>query len=215
QAALQEMRRFTHAEEQEARARRAKEEARRATEHEGEKVRREVAKGTALHVSEEKLKSRLVKMSPSLDQAIRKNAARPRASASESKPKAVGEHLKPPHFAPPAPRAAGMHGRLSEPMKEFYASVLGQDASVLLSDGSVVSVEEQLFGIKLPEVKLPSIASDWGLPLPLMGALPAPTADDLAQTPETIQTPAITQLAGSFNRQPLALYNYVHTKVAT
>src|SRR5262249_13687873 len=215
QNALQQMRRFTHADEQEARTRSAKGEARRVTQHEGEKVRHELAKGTALRVPEEKLKGQLVKMSPSLDQAIRKNAARPRATASDSKLKGVGDHLKPPQFAPPAPRAAGMHGRLSEPMKEFYASVLGQDASVLLSDGSVVSVEEQLFGIKLPEVKLASIASDLGLPLPLMGALPAPTADDLAQTPETIQTPAITQLAASLNRQPLALYNYVHTKVAT
>src|SRR5262249_31243737 len=97
QNALQEMRRFTHAEKQEARARSAKEEARRLTEHEGEKVRRQLAKGTALRVSEDKLKSHLVKMSPSLDQAIRKNAVRPRPTASDSKLKAVGDHLKPPH----------------------------------------------------------------------------------------------------------------------
>ena len=54
QNALQQMRRFTHADEQEARTRSAKGEARRVTEHEGEKVRRELAsqdKGKALGAS--------------------------------------------------------------------------------------------------------------------------------------------------------------------
>src|SRR5262249_41004752 len=108
EAALQEMRRFTHADEQESQARAAKAEAQRVIESEPDyKLRRELAKGIALRIPKDKLKANLVKLSPKLGEAIQRNARRPHAVEPESKPKAVGEHLKPPQFAPPSPRSLG------------------------------------------------------------------------------------------------------------
>jgi hypothetical protein len=53
--------------------------------------------------------------------------------------------------------------------------------------------------------------SDVGLILPYIGTLPVPAPEDLAATPETEITPAISSLAASLGNKPLALYNFVHT----
>ncbi|MBL8957778.1 MAG: hypothetical protein JNK82_43785, partial [Myxococcaceae bacterium] len=111
------------------------------------------------------------------------------------------------------PRLKGATGALTPALHELYASVVGEGASVLSDDGELLGVDEVLYGYRAPKTKwaLASLASD--MSFPLMGALPAPTPDDLAETPETTRTPAVQALVQQLGARPLALYNHVRTTV--
>ncbi|MBZ4420465.1 DUF6531 domain-containing protein [Myxococcus sp. RHSTA-1-4] len=212
-ASLEKMKLFAGQYESEIRAAQAAREARRiiAADARGPLVL-ELAEASARGLSRDTLEKRLAKASPVWAKASREGAARKRTGPSEQPfSPARLKHLS---VQPKTPRVLPFRGHLTPEVKALYAGVLGEGARVARWDGSEVAVEDVLrHGVRPPEVRLASLASDALGMLPLMGALPPPTEEDLAQTPETRRTPELEALAASLGGKPLALYNYVHTRV--
>lgn len=213
--ALAELERLTRAEEQKARRLLAQEEARRIKQATPDaEVREEMARARSLKLSPAALQERLSKKSPELAQAMRQRAATERQSGSRGSTLDLGR-LKPLKPNPPAPRRKGTLGQRTPELDSFYASLEGESVSVELADGSSVALETALAGVPRAPVRLASVMTDLGLLMPLLGVLPEPAPEDLAETPETLRSPALKLLAQSLGNQPLALYNHVHTKVKT
>lgn len=210
--ALKKMREITKADEQEARAGKARQEAEKLFNREPEKLRRELARGKVLKLSPAEMRSRLAKASPQF-QVAASRAKKPKV-APDSKPAFSPKQMEKLNQRLPSPRVSPQRGALTPELRTFYAEVAGEGVQVEHIDGSWLTPEEVLAGILPPPVQLASLASDWSRALPLLGALPAPAAEDLAETPETRRTPRIVQLQQSLGASPVALYNYVHTRIA-
>ena len=104
-------------------------------------------------------------------------------------------------------------GALTPSLLELYASAADTDATVVMPDGSELPAAAMALTPVVRQTRLASLMSDFGLPLPLLGVLPPPGAEDLAATPETLRTPAINALLQQVGTTPLALYNAVHTTI--
>ncbi|HEY3158873.1 MAG TPA: transglutaminase domain-containing protein [Vicinamibacterales bacterium] len=121
-----------------------------------------------------------------------------------------------PHL--PKPRRSGdvARGGLTSELKALYASVMGEHAFVEQRDGRLMPVETALFAALRSTPRYASLVANFSV-MPAMqvsrGALPAPTPEDLAETPETRRSPELVKLATSLGNSPLALYNYVHTQI--
>lgn len=213
--ALAELERLTRAEDQKARKRLAQEQAGRIKQATPDvEVREEVARARSLKLSPAALQERLAKRSPELAKAMRQRAATERKPGSRGSTLDLGR-LKPLKPNPPAPRRKGTLGQRTPELDAFYASLEGESVSVELADGSSVALETAQAGVPRAPVRLASVMTDLGLLMPLLGVLPEPAPEDLAETPETLRSPELKLLAQSLGNQPLALYNHVHTKVKT
>ncbi|KFE67934.1 RHS repeat-associated core domain-containing protein [Hyalangium minutum] len=213
--ALAELERLTRADEQKASKLLAQEQARRIKQATPDaEIREEVARARSLKLSPAALQERLAKRTPELAKAMRQRAATERQSGSRGSMLDLGR-LKPLKPNPPAPRRKGTLGQRTPELDSFYASLEGESVSVELADGSSVALETALAGVPRAPVRLASVMTDLGLLMPLLGVLPEPAPEDLAETPETLRSPELKLLAQSLGNQPLALYNHVHTKVKT
>ncbi|MHB8875653.1 MAG: RHS repeat-associated core domain-containing protein [Myxococcaceae bacterium] len=178
------------------------------------KLERALSRGKALGLPKEVLKAEAVKAKPALAPALL--AASRKKPGPGPTPVFSPERQRPPRMLPqqPRPGPGGTRGELTPELRRFYAGVAGEGVFVPEDDGSLSSVEEKLLGVIPPPVRLASVMSDLGLGLPVLGVLPAPAAEDLAETPETKRSPELAALAQSLGGRPVALYNWVHNKVA-
>ncbi|HYV49244.1 MAG TPA: DUF6531 domain-containing protein [Myxococcaceae bacterium] len=91
---------------------------------------------------------------------------------------------------------------------------------MLQADGSALPVAAVRAGAMRATprpVRLASLLGDvgfgtWGME-PLLGTLPPPVPEDLAEVAETRRSPELMALVSSLGGKPLALYNYVHAQV--
>lgn len=165
------------------------------------------SKAKALNLSPEASKSALEAVAPGF------RGATLRAPQPLKTPKLIEQPARTKTKQPnPAPRTTWpKQGALSPSLLELYASVAGTDARVVMPDGSELTTTDMPLTPAHRETRLASLLSDFGLGLPLLGALPPPGAEDTAQTPETVRTPGITALLQQTGNSPLAIYNAVAT----
>ncbi|MBK7862410.1 MAG: hypothetical protein IPJ65_28135 [Archangiaceae bacterium] len=205
-AAMKRARELAHADQAEAKAKAAKQVAAELeAKAEPQRLVRKLRQATVEGKRGDALKTALFAEAPALRnvKAPAQAVAPPRIDDRKPlKPRAV------------KPRLKGATGALTPELQQLYASVEGSGASVLEPDGELRPVEDVLYGLRPRRAPraVASIASDVGFSL--FGALPAPTADDLAETAETARTPELLAVLQQTGSSPLALYNRVHTSIA-
>ncbi|MBF5042238.1 hypothetical protein FGE12_07500 [Aggregicoccus sp. 17bor-14] len=206
-AALDEARTYAQAQVQQQRLARAKAEAQRVGAADPDApVLRALAEARAQRLSDAQTQAKLAALNaPGLGEALRRGAPRPpERSFAPSRAQQLKVQQRTPRLAP-------RHGALTPQLRELYAEAQGGQTWVEQWNGALVPVQDVLQGHGAPRVQVASYGA--GALAGVMAALPTPADEDLAQTPETLQTEEVKALAAKLGGTPLALYNWVHTRV--